>query len=88
MIRLKLTLDLVTTWKEQTKKTSNKMKTNGKIVTLTNRIPLKVYLLQEGYEIGIIAVEKNGRIVPKQDYENEILCNDDVLEIVQFVGGG
>lgn len=40
------------------------------------------------YEKTRIAVEKNGEILPKSRYETEILQENDVLEVVSFVGGG
>jgi len=35
-----------------------------------------------------IAVERNGAVVPKSDYDSLFLEESDRLEIVQFVGGG
>jgi sulfur carrier protein len=35
-----------------------------------------------------IMVEKNGRIVDKENYATETLQDGDVLEIARFVGGG
>jgi thiamine biosynthesis protein ThiS len=35
-----------------------------------------------------IAVERNGAIVPRADYDGTELAEGDRLEIVQFVGGG
>ncbi len=35
-----------------------------------------------------VAVERNGKIVTRADYEATVLAEDDRLEIVQFVGGG
>lgn len=49
---------------------------------------LTAYLEQEGYQMGRIAVECNGEIVPKAVYGEKILKDGDVLEIVSFVGGG
>lgn len=40
------------------------------------------------YDKTKIAVEKNGEIVPKSKYATSILNDNDVLEIVTFVGGG
>ena len=45
-------------------------------------------LEQEGYQMGRIAVECNGEIVPKAVYGEKILKDGDVLEVVSFVGGG
>lgn len=49
---------------------------------------LITYLEQEGYQKNRIAVECNGEILPKAEYEQKILQDGDVLEIVSFVGGG
>jgi len=35
-----------------------------------------------------LAVERNGRVVPKPDYPAVALEEGDVLEVVHFVGGG
>jgi thiamine biosynthesis protein ThiS len=35
-----------------------------------------------------VAVERNGKIVPRSDWAAENLSDGDKLEIVQFVGGG
>ena len=41
-----------------------------------------------GYDPKRIAVERNGEIVPKAQYHETILRDGDVLEVVNFVGGG
>ncbi|MBR3771108.1 MAG: sulfur carrier protein ThiS [Clostridium sp.] len=40
------------------------------------------------YDITKIAVECNGSIIPKSLYKTSVLNENDVLEIVTFVGGG
>ena len=35
-----------------------------------------------------IAVEYNGKIITSQEYDQIILKEDDILEIIHFVGGG
>lgn len=35
-----------------------------------------------------VAVERNRDIVPKREYEATLLADGDIIEIVQFVGGG
>ena len=42
---------------------------------------------EKGPEIRI-AVERNGRIVPKAEYGRVMLAKEDEIEIVSFVGGG
>lgn len=49
---------------------------------------LSSYLQAEGFSLQRIAVEKNGSIVPKAQYEETLLCDGDRIEIVSFVGGG
>ena len=41
-----------------------------------------------GLGSGRVAVERNGAIVPRAEYEATPLAEGDRLEIVQFVGGG
>ncbi|MCR5640728.1 MAG: sulfur carrier protein ThiS [Lachnospiraceae bacterium] len=51
-------------------------------------VTLSRYLSDAGYDATRIAVECNGEIVPKANYEATILADGDCLEIVSFVGGG
>ncbi|HLV20569.1 MAG TPA: sulfur carrier protein ThiS [Polyangiaceae bacterium] len=37
---------------------------------------------------GPVAVERNRDVVPRREHESTWLTEDDVLEIVHFVGGG
>ena len=61
---------------------------NGSEVILNKARTLKDFLESEGYIIDRVAVEKNGRIVPKSLYASVMLNDGDRLEIVSFVGGG
>ena len=46
-------------------------------------------LLDEmGYNRLHIAVEINEVIIPKDDYDNTVINDNDVVEIVTFMGGG
>ena len=49
---------------------------------------LSEYLQAAGYDCKKIAVECNGEIVSKSHYSETILQDEDVLEVVSFVGGG
>lgn len=64
------------------------MTVNGEKITLTESKTLSAYVKEAGYNPERIAVEKNGEIVPKSMYDENILTEDDTLEIVHFVGGG
>ena len=49
---------------------------------------LSEYLQTTNYNLRFIAVERNGEIVPKTQYEITVLQDGDIIEIVSFVGGG
>lgn len=61
---------------------------NGRIADDAEGLSLAAYLAREGYTITRVAVECNGEIIPKAKYEEKILDNGDIVEIVHFVGGG
>ena len=46
------------------------------------------YLAEAGYNAARIAVERNEEIVPKAKYADTIFADGDVVEVVNFVGGG
>ena len=64
------------------------MRVNGEKVCLGKSLPLAAYLAARGFDCRMVAVERNGEIVPKADYEKVALQEEDILEIVRFVGGG
>lgn len=70
------------------KKEVNKMKVNGTLESLKGSQTLYEYLTERNFDLTKIAVERNGHIVPKADFKNINLENEDNLEIVRFVGGG
>jgi sulfur carrier protein len=61
---------------------------NGNEISNADNLSLSDYLVREGYTIYFVAVECNGSIVPKTQYEEKILNDGDVIEVVSFVGGG
>jgi len=64
------------------------MKVNGKSVELVSPITVAELILNSGFKHDRVAVELNGKIVPRSDYSKTELKNDDSVEIVGFVGGG
>lgn len=64
------------------------MKVNGEKITLPENRTLSSFLIEQGYDIKRIAVELNGDIVPKADFDSTLLHEDASLEVVCFVGGG
>lgn len=63
------------------------VKINGVDMDVSGRT-LAAYLSTAGYDCRRIAVEKDGSIVPKEQYAKVILKDNDIVEIVSFVGGG
>ncbi len=63
------------------------VKINGKKFDIDGN-KLTDHLAAENYDPKRIAVERNGEIVPKSQYNEIILADGDVIEIVSFVGGG
>ena len=64
------------------------MKWNGKQITLDTSVTVQEFLQRQGYNPQRVAVERNGEIVRRVDFEKERLCDDDTVEVVSFVGGG
>ena len=64
------------------------MRVNGKQVELKEILALDKFLESNGYALTKVAVELNGKIVPRKEYVTTILQDTDALEIVCFVGGG
>ena len=59
---------------------------NGNEAMQADGMSIADYLLSEGYVLSHIAVERNEVIVSKKDYTR--IQDGDVIEIVQFMGGG
>ncbi|HEY3194390.1 MAG TPA: sulfur carrier protein ThiS [Candidatus Dormibacteraeota bacterium] len=64
------------------------LQVNGKRVELDRPTPLLAYLEQLGVKARAVAVEHNGTIIERAEYENTTLKDGDTLEIVRMVGGG
>lgn len=60
---------------------------NGKSVNADGK-SVSDYLAENNYDMKLVAVEKNGEIVPKAKYSDTLMNDEDVIEIVSFVGGG
>lgn len=64
------------------------MRVNGEKTCLEKPLTLAAYLATKQFDCRMVAVERNGENVPKADYEKVALQEEDILEIVRFVGGG
>ena len=63
------------------------IKVNGKPLNGDGITLLKLFE-REAYNPKRIAAELNGKIIKKADYDDTVLHDGDVLEVVHFVGGG
>jgi thiamine biosynthesis protein ThiS len=61
---------------------------NGEAFKTTAGGTIETLLQQLGISRERVAVEHNADIVPKADYEKQLLSDGDKIEIVHFVGGG
>ncbi|MBC3900492.1 sulfur carrier protein ThiS [Acetobacterium malicum] len=64
------------------------MRVNGKEMTLGNCQNLLQFLEVNQFDVATLAVARNGEIIPKPTYDTVVLCEEDTLEVVRFVGGG
>ena len=65
-----------------------KFRVNGKIFELKNDINVYEFLVQNGYEIKFIALERDGEILPKKLCRERFMSEAKAYEIVTLVGGG
>ncbi len=63
------------------------IKVNGKPVELEYEMTLGEFVQDRALK-GMFAIEKNLKIINKEDYSTELLQDGDSIEIVGFVGGG
>jgi sulfur carrier protein len=66
----------------------SRMKFNGTIILLEKVQTLHDFVTAMGFDTGRIAAELNGDIIPRKEYGNVLLREEDTLEVVRFVGGG
>lgn len=55
---------------------------------MQNTLTIGQYLEENSYVPSQIAVELNERILSKAEYSTTVLHENDILEIVSFMGGG
>ena len=63
------------------------VKVNGKELDIAGQ-SISEFLKSTDYDLRVIAVERNEEIVLRSMYDKTILKDEDVVEIVSFVGGG
>ncbi|MBF0216577.1 MAG: sulfur carrier protein ThiS [Candidatus Omnitrophica bacterium] len=65
-----------------------KIKLNGKEQIITEGMTLSAFIRAKALVPDRIVVEHNARIVPSDEWENVYIKDNDILEILSFVGGG
>ena len=65
-----------------------KIKVNGKITTIVDKITLAELIKDLKIPLRKVAIELNREIIDKKRIRNMELKNNDVIEIVHFIGGG
>ena len=64
------------------------MKLNGKQIDISFPITLAGLFQELKVDTAHIAVELNGKIVPKTEFLSRSLNAEDEVEVIHFVGGG
>jgi thiamine biosynthesis protein ThiS len=68
--------------------TTVRMRINGEEHEVPPEITLAALVERLGFNPALVAVERNGRVVPRSEIDSTIVSSGDELEIVEFVGGG
>ena len=63
------------------------VKINGEDKEIAGRNLLE-YLNEAGFETERVVGEKNLEIIPKDQFGQVVIQDEDVIEVVRFVGGG
>ena len=63
------------------------VKINGEDKEIAGRNLLE-YLNEAAFETERVVVEKNLEIIPKDQFGQVVIQDEDVIEVVRFVGGG
>lgn len=64
------------------------VKVNGQEQQYMPDVSIAALLESMSFSIARVAVECNGEIVPRKQLTEQIVKDDDILEVVSFVGGG
>jgi thiamine biosynthesis protein ThiS len=65
-----------------------KITVNGDTLVLDDDTTIAGLVAHLGLNRGPVAVERNAEVVPRAQHAETELVQDDVIEIVHFVGGG
>ncbi len=70
------------------KSTLMKIELNGNLLEIDQRTTVGALLDERGIERRMVAVELNGEIIPRYDFDETEISDGDHLELLQMVGGG
>ncbi len=65
-----------------------KIQLNGKKIVIKSNFSILDLLKKYKLNNKRVAIEHNGKIIPKTYYKKKYLKEDDKIEIVHFIGGG
>ena len=65
-----------------------RLEVNGEPTDVEAGATVRLLLTTIGLGETLVAVERNGLIVPRKEHATTILAEGDRLEVVHFVGGG
>lgn len=61
---------------------------NGRPTTISADLTVAALLRDRDLPVALVAVEYNGRILRRDEFDEVVIRSGDRLEIVHFVGGG
>jgi len=61
---------------------------NGKQISTNKNLTAQQLLSDMNYQDKRIALEINSKVIPKSEYSNKIIVENDKVEIIVAVGGG
>lgn len=64
------------------------VKINGQTHTFNDNITLENIINELNITINSIVAEVNGQVITKEKFSNTIIKDNDIIELIKFVGGG
>ncbi len=61
---------------------------NGEVREVETGVTVRALIELLGFGDRQVAIERNRDVVPRADHATTLLSENDVIEVVQFVGGG
>ena len=64
------------------------VKINGENHTFNDNITLENIIKELNIKINSIVAEVNGQVITKEKFSNTVIKDNDIIELIKFVGGG